>query len=141
MLVVPHNELAFDYQQEQYQALLVEANKEPFFYGNPLDPKTPRQAIIYRRDVVGFFEDGKVEYEGKSYFRTNRPYTGREHRGQGYMLEALKFWYLDRRPAMCWIDDENISSIRLFQNVGFRVYSKLHHKNKDGSVFLLTHDA
>lgn len=137
---------SFDYNLEkshleQYEALLEEAKSEAFFYGTPLDNMVDRQLVIVDDRVIGCFEHGKITFEGKSYFRTNRPYTKKEFRGKGYMLEALKFWYMDRRPAMSWIDDENISSIRLFQNLGFRQGKAFFHKNKDGHFYFLTHDA
>lgn len=128
-------------QIKQYEDLLEEAKSESFFYGVPLNHMTDRQVIIVNGQVAGAFEFGKAEYEGRSYHRTNCPYTMRAFRGQGIMLDALSHWYAFRRPAMCWIDDENVSSIRLFQNLGFRKASSLFHKGKDGSVYFLTKDA
>lgn len=123
--------------QEQYEALLLEANNEPFFYGNPLDPNAPRMVVVIDEFVVGFFEIGTMEYEGRSYYRTNRPYTKKDCRGKGYMLDALKSWYNRRRPALSWIDDDNLSSIRLFQNLGFVSKQALFHKNKHGHLYIL----
>lgn len=140
MLIVNSYELEQP-QIAQYEALLEEAKSEAFFYGTPLNHMKERQVVIVDDQVIGAFEHGKIEFEGKSYFRTNRPYTKKEFRGKGYMLEALKFWYVHRRPAMSWIDDENISSIRLFQNLGFRKYKALFHKDKNGHFYLLTQDA
>jgi hypothetical protein len=125
----------------QYLALLEEANSEQFFYGTPLDPKAFRQVILHGGNVVGAFEYGTTEFEGRNYYRTNRPYTRKEFRGQGHMREALEFWYVHRRPALSWIDDENVSSIRLFQSLGFRIGRSYFHKNKDGHFYILTHDA
>lgn len=127
-------------QIQQYEALLEEAKSEAFFYGIPLNHMASRQVVIIDDKVVGCFEFGKVQYEGRSYHRSNRPYTLRAYRGRGLMLAALIHWYTFRRPAMCWIDDDNISSIRLFQNVGFRKSDPLVHKDKAGHVYFLTRD-
>ena len=125
----------------QYEALLEEAKSEAFFYGVPLNHMAERQVVILDNEVVGCFETGKVEYNGKSYHRTNRPYTLKAFRGRGLMLAALIHWYAFRRPAMCWIDDENISSIRMFQNVGFIKSGALTHKGQLGHTYFLTRDA
>lgn len=124
-------------QITQYEALLEEAKSEAFFYGEPLNHIKQRQVVILDGKVVGCFEHGTIDYEGRSYWRTNRPYTMKAYRGRGLMLAALIQWYSTRRPAMCWIDDDNTSSIRLFQNVGFRKETALHHKDKDGHIYLL----
>lgn len=124
-------------QLAQYQELLRESGMETFFYGTPLNHMKERIVLIVDGNVVGAFEPGTVSYDGKIYYRTNRPYTFKEQRGKGYMLEALKQWYQNRRPAMCWIDDSNLSSIRLFQNVGFRRDHDLEHKGQQGSIYFL----
>lgn len=128
-------------QIKQYEALLREAETEEFFYGIPLNHMTPRMVIVVEDQVVGCFEYGRLEFEGRGYHRTNRPYVLKQSRGKGIMQEALQFYYKDKRPAMCWIDDENISSIRLFQNVGFRQDKSLFHKGTNGHIYLLTSDA
>lgn len=124
--------------QKEYEALLEEANAEPFFYGQPLNPKALRMVVVKDCMVVGCFEIGTTTYEGRVYYRTNRPYTKKECRGKGYMLEALKLWYNKRRPAMGWIDDDNLSSIRMFQNLGFVKAGPLFHKDKNGHLYFLT---
>ena len=139
MELVNSNELEQP-QIAQYEELLEEANSEAFFYGVPLNHMASRQVVIIDDNVVGCFEFGTVQYEGRSYHRSNRPYTLRAYRGRGLMLAALIHWYAFRRPAMCWIDDDNISSIRMFQNVGFRKSDPLNHKGQDGHVYFLTRD-
>lgn len=128
-------------QIKQYEALLREAESEEFFYGIPLNHMTPRQVIIIDDQVVGCFEAGTLEYDDRRYHRTNRPYVLKAFRGKGIMQEALQFYYKDKRPAMCWIDDKNISSIRLFQNVGFSKSHPVFHKGTDGHIYFLTKDA
>lgn len=122
---------------KQYEELLEESNSETFFYGTPLNHMKERIVVIEDDQVVGAFEPGVIEYQGRYYSRTNRPYTPKEFRGRGYMQNALRLWYFDKKPAMAWIDDDNVSSIRLFQNVGFVKDHFLHHKGKDGFVYFL----
>lgn len=126
------------YFLDKYQKLLVSADEDPFFYGVPLDKETPRILICTDDDVAGFFEFGRTTYDGKSYFRANRPYIAPTQRGKGIMKEALKHWFGIRKPAMAWIDDENISSIRLYQSLGFVNNHPLIHKQKDGHVYFLS---
>lgn len=121
----------------EYDRLMDEADMERFFYGERLNRKTERTIIVIGETVVGFFEHGRVSFNGVPYYRTNRPYTALAHRGHGYMTKALVEWYANRRPAMSWIDDENLSSIRLFQNVGFRKVEAFHNKHRDGHFYKL----
>lgn len=123
--------------EKQYKHLLQESRKDRFFDIDPTDKEYDnykRQVVILGNKVVGAFEFYKSEFEGKSYFRTNRPYVLNAYRGKGIMLEALSRWYEHRRPAMAWIEDKNISSIRLFQNVGFRKKIAV----QDGYLYFLT---
>lgn len=123
--------------KEQYDALLEEAKQEKFLYGVPLDPKLKRCVLVENGIVVGACEIDASEQEDVTYFRTNRPYTLRAHRGKGLMFEALSHLYKTNRPAMAWIDDENISSITLFTRLGFVKEKHLHYKNKDGHFYFL----
>ncbi len=122
----------------EYERMLEESDAEKFFYGIPLKRKAERTVIIVGESVVGFFEHGMSTFNGQRYYRTNRPYTAVIHRGHGYMVNALKMWYQERRPGMCWIDDENISSIRLFHNVGFRKVEAFFHEGKHGCFYRLS---
>lgn len=140
MELIPHIRLTAE-QKVQYHQLIHESVGEASLYGVPLNPLPARQVVIVDGKVVGAFEYGQGTYDGKTYHRTNRPYVLREYRGNGIMQIALESWYKFRRPAMAWIDDDNIASIRLFQNVGFRKTDKLFHKEKDGHVYILSKDA
>lgn len=121
-------------QRNQYQELLEESRDEPMFYGKALDPKRPRQIVLDENDnVVGAFEYTRTYWEGTYYWRANRPYVLKAHRGKGLLVPALRLWFLNRRPALAWIDDENLASIRLFFSLGFEkqhvgtMHGKLGH--------------
>lgn len=130
------------YYYDKYQELLTTANADPYFYGIPLNPETERTLLCSDDDVVGFFEIGMQNwFEGTAYYRANRPYTAPAYRGHGYMHDALKQWFKDRKPAMAWIDDNNISSIRLYQGLGFVKTKALVHKEKNGHVYILPRDS
>ena len=121
----------------QYEELLEESNKEDFFYGEGLNHMKERVVVITDDMVVGFFEPGTTQFEGKSYFRTNRPYTRKSVRGNHLMRDALIQWYKGRCPGLAWIDDQNVSSIRLFQAIGFVKSKPFFHKKRDGHFYLL----
>ncbi|BCM95058.1 hypothetical protein [Burkholderia phage FLC6] len=125
-------------QLEQYHALLEESDSEPMFYGKPLDRKAKRQIVLDDDDnVVGAFEYTRTLWEGTYYWRANRPYVMKAHRGKGLLYPALRLWFLNRRPALAWIDDENLASIRLFFSLGFsREYAYTMH-GKLGHFYVL----
>ena len=123
--------------KEQYDALLEEAKQEKFLYGIPLDPKLKRCVLVQDGTVVGACEIETSEQEDVTYFRTNRPYTLKAHRGKGLMFEALSHLYKGHRPAMAWIDDDNATSIALFTRLEFVKERALHYKNKDGHFYFL----
>lgn len=130
------------YYYDKYQELLKTANADPHFYGIPLDKDADRTLLCTDDDVVGFFEiTRQAWFEGTAYWRANRPYTAPAYRGQGFMREALEKWFRNRKPAMAWIDDDNISSIRLYQSLGFAKNKALVHKDKNGHVYLLPRDS
>lgn len=124
--------------KEQYDALLEEANQEEFLYGIPLDAKQKRCVIVQDGVVVGVCEVSTSEQEDVTYFRTNRPYTLKAHRGKGYMFEALDYLYKANHPGMAWIDDNNAASIALFTRLGFVKERALRYKEKDGHFYFLT---
>ncbi|BAU71403.1 hypothetical protein [Ralstonia phage RSL2] len=126
-------------QQSQYLELLEESRDEPMFYGKPLDPKRDRQIVLNKDgDVVGAFEFTRTYWEGRYYWRTNRPYVFKKYRGQGLLVPALTEWYSDRRPALAWIDEENIASIRLFFSLGFTRDKPYVMHGKQGHFYVLS---
>jgi RimJ/RimL family protein N-acetyltransferase len=127
-------------EQEQYEALLDKANTDPQFYGIKL-PDVERVVMFLDGEVIGFFEPEKMEYKGYAVFRSNRPYVAKEHRGQGYMHQALKMYYSQRKPGLAWVDDDNIASIRLFLSIGFKKEDAFFHKNKNGHFYILPRNA
>jgi RimJ/RimL family protein N-acetyltransferase len=125
-------------QERQYDALLHESKDETFFYGDKLDPKRSRQVILNEDgNVVGAFEFKRMYYDGRYYWRTNRPYTLKAYRGQGIMGQVLKEWYAQRRPSIAWIDEENLSSIRLFASIGFVQERAAEMHGKSGHFYVL----
>lgn len=125
-------------QFSQYVSLISESKDEPYFYGLGLDINKPRQVIIDDHStVVGVFEFGTTEYEGKFYHRTNRPYVLNAYRGKGIMSPVLRDWYKTRRPALCWIDDENVASIKVFISLGFEQGLRFQAKTKWGHFYIL----
>jgi RimJ/RimL family protein N-acetyltransferase len=126
-------------QERQYDQLLLESQDETFFYGDKLDPKRTRQVVLNEDGcVVGAFEFKRMMYDGKYYWRTNRPYTLKAYRGRGIMGQVLKDWYAVRRPSIAWIDDENLSSIRLFASIGFQEERAAEMHGKQGHFYVLT---
>jgi RimJ/RimL family protein N-acetyltransferase len=125
-------------QEKQYQALLKEAETERFFYDIPLNHTKQRQVIIDEEsNVIGAFESSRIGYEGRNYYRTNRPYVFEQYRGQGIMTTVLRDWYKERRPALCWIDDENVASIKVFISLGFEQGLRFQAKTKWGHFYIL----
>ena len=125
-------------QMDQYTELLEESRDEPMFYGKALDPKRPRQIVLDEEDnVVGAFEFTRTYWEGTYYWRANRPYVLKKYRGRGLMVPALRFWFLNRRPALAWIDEENIASIRLFFSLGFSKDKPGVMHGKQGHFYVL----
>jgi GNAT superfamily N-acetyltransferase len=126
-------------QERQYDALLLESQSEVFFYGDKLDPKRTRQVILNEMgNVVGAFEFKRMFYDGKYYWRTNRPYVLKNYRGLGIMGQVLREWYAVRRPSIAWIDDENLSSIRLFASIGFMEERAAEMHGKPGHFYVLS---
>lgn len=125
-------------QRNQYLELLEESRTEPMFYGKALDPKRPRQIVLDDNDnVVGAFEYTRTYWEGTYYWRANRPYVLKAHRGKGLLVPALRLWFLNRRPALAWIDDENLASIRLFFTLGFERQHPGRMHGKQGHFYVL----
>lgn len=136
MEIIFHTRLN-EQQKIQYDNLLEESKEEPYLYGKGLVPALSRQVIVHDNNVVGCFESGQILFENKMYHRTNRPYTAKAYRGKGLMFDALQDWYSYRRPAMCWIDDDNQASIALFTRLEFIRKEPFFHKEKDGHIYIL----
>jgi len=125
-------------QQSQYQELLEESRSEPMFYGKPLDPKRRRQIVLDDdNNVAGAFEFTRTYWDGTYYWRANRPYVLKKYRGRGLMVPALRLWFLNRRPALAWIDDENVASIGLYYALGFEQVKFGMMHGKRGHYYVL----
>ena len=126
-------------QEIQYRALIEESKNEPMFDGKPLDPSKTRQVIVNEiGEVMGCFEIATREFEGRSYYNTNRPYLRQDFRGQGVMGQALAEWYKVFRPGIAWIANDNERSVHLFTSLGFKPVKAWPGKGKDGFFYILT---
>lgn len=71
------------------------------------------------KEIVGFINPRSETNNGKLHWRSGVIYLMKKYRGRGLMAEILYNFFDTHHPAMCWIDNNNSSSIRLYTKLGF----------------------
>ena len=112
-----------DFQERHQLAILAELAEEDKFLKSAarmfVKSKNKRAIISSDNVVIGFYLPTNIKFNGISYASITGVYLLSSYRGQGTMLNALKSFFSNNKPATVWIDDRNKDSIKLFTRLDF----------------------